>query len=1016
MKQSKRGILNRLLSLLIVLAVMATTLTFNGLTVSAEATSRMTLAELQAKFPNGKYWNHQPGTAANPDSWTDTPSTHGRPHNIYTGSCGCNCYDGAIQCHGFALKLGADAFGAGSPRNWSRIKGSTAVSYLDSLKPGDIITSDSPYHTVFVIGVTGTTVTVGECNRGYDNRIEWGRVINKSKIRNYGGLEIYIAPDTLTTSAPSTTPTVKPEISVSKNSVSMKAGQSVTLTVTVKTTSDSIIVPQVSTTQNMISWNWGKQSSDGTTWRIPLTINGTCAGTTDFSLILKDKQSNAVLASTKFKVTVTTSGKPKATISPSALSLNVGESQAVKVNVERNGTRVSVDNAVNTLCDRTIEVVSKGSNGSFVLRYTGKTPGSTTQNIIFKDANGKVLATYPLPITVKEKEPDYIRAEERSVELKVGERITVPVTFRVDLASQGLKSARFDYEIQDSSICSAKWKDGVVPNLAELELYGAAPGTTTVDVSLCGIPGFERLVSDSFRVTVKEAEKPPTLRISKTAVYLKEGETGSLDISWSGTVRKGYSLGVESVQEGSQTVDAVALKLTELSSTSARLNITGVKPGESMIDIFMKDASGNVVASMRAAATVTGASVPASIVLRSGGYSTPSLNMGDSVSLSYELSGDYDDIRITQTEGLYVEEVSRSASFLTLRVTAIRGGVQGLTVALVDEQNRVLAEAGKSFSVGVVVVGVTTVEADPDDGATGIADTPAADGVVVSVVGQESVWVTTQVHDAAGATYDSIALEPSGEFSTQSAAVLVMPPSGFSASGSAEIEVDTESTGSQGTASAGSGDLSGEVLIDFGESDSNELLGITSDGDVFQVSDETEAGMRFLDVSSGKYYYDAVLWADSAGVTAGISGTKLAPDNPCPRGQVMEFMWRALGCPEPSIDENPFTDISAGDSYYKAVLWAYGAGITTGTTATLFSPGSTCTRGQVVTFLWRANNRPDASARNAFSDVSAGAYYADSVYWAVENGITNGTTSTTFSPGSTCTRGQILTFLYRGMA
>ncbi len=129
----------------------------------------------------------------------------------------------------------------------------------------------------------------------------------------------------------------------------------------------------------------------------------------------------------------------------------------------------------------------------------------------------------------------------------------------------------------------------------------------------------------------------------------------------------------------------------------------------------------------------------------------------------------------------------------------------------------------------------------------------------------------------------------------------------------------------------------------------------------------------------------------------------------------MTFLWRAKGCPEPKSTDNPFTDVKSTDYFYKAVLWAKENDVTAGTSATTFSPNAGCTRAQVVTFQWRANGKPaPGSSANPFKDVTGG-YYYDAVLWAVEKNITKGTSDTTFSPDATCTRGQIVTFLYRDL-
>jgi len=173
---------------------------------------------------------------------------------------------------------------------------------------------------------------------------------------------------------------------------------------------------------------------------------------------------------------------------------------------------------------------------------------------------------------------------------------------------------------------------------------------------------------------------------------------------------------------------------------------------------------------------------------------------------------------------------------------------------------------------------------------------------------------------------------------------------------------------------------------------------------------------KFEDVAEDQYYALPVDWAVQKGVTTGMSATIFAPDAECTRGQIVTFLWRAAGQPEPSSSKNPFKDVKSSDYYYKAVLWAVEEGITTGTSADTFSPDSGCTRAQVATFLWRAQGKPAAASKNPFSDVKKGEYYYEAVIWAVENGVTTGTSATTFAPNATCTRGQIVTFLYRAIA
>ncbi len=216
----------------------------------------------------------------------------------------------------------------------------------------------------------------------------------------------------------------------------------------------------------------------------------------------------------------------------------------------------------------------------------------------------------------------------------------------------------------------------------------------------------------------------------------------------------------------------------------------------------------------------------------------------------------------------------------------------------------------------------------------------------------------------------------------------------------------------------------------------------------------------FTDVPADQYYYEPVQWAVKNGITSGVSKDKFGPNAPCTRGQIVTFLWAAAGRPEPTSTTNPFRDVSSKDYFYKAVLWAVenkitaGASpdrfaphqtctraqtvtflwardvsskdyfykavlwavenkITAGASPDRFAPHQTCTRAQTVTFLWASQGRPASSTKVQFTDVSAKDYFADSVAWAYENGVTSGVGGGRFGSYNTCTRGQIVTFLYK---
>ena len=176
-------------------------------------------------------------------------------------------------------------------------------------------------------------------------------------------------------------------------------------------------------------------------------------------------------------------------------------------------------------------------------------------------------------------------------------------------------------------------------------------------------------------------------------------------------------------------------------------------------------------------------------------------------------------------------------------------------------------------------------------------------------------------------------------------------------------------------------------------------------------------GNPFGDVPAGSFYYDPVLWAVEKGITNGTTATTFGPGDQCMRAHVVTFLWRAAGSPEPRNAVNPFVDVKETDFYYKAVLWAVEKGITNGLDATHFGPFSYCNRAQVVTFLYRSLGSPQVNTQtNPFTDVPVGQWFTAPVLWAVDNGITNGLTATSFGPNSICNRAQIVTFLYRAYA
>ena len=201
-----------------------------------------------------------------------------------------------------------------------------------------------------------------------------------------------------------------------------------------------------------------------------------------------------------------------------------------------------------------------------------------------------------------------------------------------------------------------------------------------------------------------------------------------------------------------------------------------------------------------------------------------------------------------------------------------------------------------------------------------------------------------------------------------------------------------------------------DLRVEAVDEDTFRLLMPKCDVEIVAVFQNIETG--FIDIKSTDFFYDAVLWAVENGITTGIDAYHFAPEEGCQRAQVVTFLWRTAG--EPIVEfENPFVDVEPSDYYYNAVLWAVSEGITTGADDRHFAPYEVCERAQVVTFLWRAAGEPIVRTDNPFTDVKTTAYYYDAVLWASSNGITTGITPSTFAPYETCNRSQTVTFLYR---
>ncbi len=222
--------------------------------------------------------------------------------------------------------------------------------------------------------------------------------------------------------------------------------------------------------------------------------------------------------------------------------------------------------------------------------------------------------------------------------------------------------------------------------------------------------------------------------------------------------------------------------------------------------------------------------------------------------------------------------------------------------------------------------------------------------------------------------------------------------------------------GQSGEGAAGASGASGVDFTEPSEDKSSNTTGTTDASSSSDTNDPQDASpMPFSDVAVGAYYYNAVLWAVGSGITQGSSAMTFSPSGVCDRAQMVTFLWRAAGSPEPNAVTDPFSDVPVNAYYYKAVLWAAEKGITQGTGQGRFSPNARVTRDQSVTFLYRAVGQK-VEGNNPFVDISKELFCYDAVLWALQRGITTGTSASTFSPSADCLRGQIVTMLYRHYA
>ena len=350
------------------------------------------------------------------------------------------------------------------------------------------------------------------------------------------------------------------------------------------------------------------------------------------------------------------------------------------------------------------------------------------------------------------------------------------------------------------------------------------------------------------------------------------------------------------------------------------------------------------------------------------------------------------------TTDIVVEIGTKTYTLTILRNSGTGGGATSYTLTFDTNGGSTIAPITQDYGTAI------TAPADPTKtGYTFAGWTPA----IPTTMPAENMTVTAQWRynggGSSGYSYYTIkatagaggSISPSGSVSVREGrdqTFTITPDKGYAVS---NVKIDGKSIGAVKSYTFENVSRTHTIEVIFMKANGNPQTGV------------------FVDVATGSYYEDAVDWAVGNGITQGTDATHFSPDGICTRAQAVTFLWRAAGSPKPETRTMPFTDIPAGSYYYDAVLWAVENGITKGTSDTTFSPNMTCTRAQIVAFLWRSEKSPAAGTANPFADVKSTAYYADAVLWAVKENITKGTTNTTFSPDADCTRSQIVTFLWR---
>lgn len=779
----------------------------------------------------------------------------------------------------------------------------------------------------------------------------------------------YVRPNYSNSSSGSGSP-ISHSITLSSSSAYLEVGKTTSIAATITTSGSANLNFEVSN-GSICSVSWQSSScirTSDTTWTNTLKLTGVSAGSSTLTLKLTDANTGAIRATKTLSITVAPppNVNPTVTFSKDSLSVEEGKTATVSASIQW-GSATSGKYGVNNSSVATVS--GEGDGKTWNMTVKGQSAGSTELYINMYNSSGKALLTKTIPVTVTSVAKPSVSVNPSSVTVTAGGTAKVTVDFQLN----GAKEAVF--RVEDPNICSASWSNqNTANNQRVLTIAGKSAGSTGVVVDLRDSAG-QTVASQRIAVTVnpkpQPIEEPLELNVSTDAVILDLNGTAAQSshtttISWTGTVPEGSKVSVVSSSASGYDSNAVSLSWGNKTSSSRGLIITGNQEGHSLLEIAIKDKSGTVLASKTVEVTVV---------------------RSNNISLS--LSKSSISMRFDETADIIV---------------SYRGGnlAWGYDKDCPVEVNMSSADTGSMtlcLSPRAVGTGICTFSVIESNTSKTLATETLTVTVTNSIADKITAFSLQSVYAAANTKLED-EIESSSVKQPQGSGQALM--TGFSATGSTELSAQSADI-SKGTPSVSNLDVSSTPGAMVETSSGTASVGISG----------INESSRFTDIDSEEYYFEPILWAQDTNVTAGVTGTTLDPNGNCPRGQVIEFLWRALGSPEPKSTNNPFTDVSSSDSYYKAVLWAYENDVTNGTSADVFSPNDTCTRGQVMTFLWRAKDKPAASGGNLFTDVEEGEYYEVAVNWAVEESITNGTSTTTFSPHATCTRAQILTFLYR---